>query len=70
MRQFYLDTIIGTNTFFQASFNRYTEIVKILAALTDNPNASDHYGTTPIQVAANYGHTEIVKMLDQFDRKC
>ena len=40
-----------------------TEIVKILAPLTDNPNAQDKFGRTPINYAAQNGHTEIVKIL-------
>ena len=41
-----------------------TEIVKILAPLTDNPNVSDEFfGATPIYWAARCGHTEIVKIL-------
>ena len=40
-----------------------TEIVKILAPLTHNPNAPDRNGETPIHVAAINGHTEIVKIL-------
>ena len=40
-----------------------TEIVKILAPLTDNPNAPDEYGATPIFWAAFYGYIEIVKIL-------
>ena len=40
-----------------------TEIVKILAPLTDNPNAPDKYGETPIIMATCLGHTEIVKIL-------
>ena len=39
------------------------EIVKILAPLTDNPNAPNKDGNTPIHYAAYYGHTEIVKIL-------
>ena len=39
------------------------EIVKILAPLTDNPNAPNQYGSTPIYWAAHNGHTEIVKFL-------
>ena len=38
-------------------------IVKILAPLTDNPNAPDNCGRTPIHWAALKGHTEIVKIL-------
>ena len=40
-----------------------TEIVKILAPLTGNPNAPNKIGKTPIYWAALYGHTEIVKIL-------
>ena len=43
--------------------NGYTEIVKILAPLTDNPNAAMNNGDTPIHKAASRGHTEIVKIL-------
>ena len=43
----------------------HTEIVKILAPLTDNPNAPNQYGWTPIHAAAGAGrgYTEIVKIL-------
>ena len=37
-----------------------TEIVKILAPLTDNINAPDFTGMTPIHEATHNGHTEIV----------
>ena len=40
-----------------------TETVKILAPLTDNPNASKEFGGTPIYWAAIRGFTEIVKSL-------
>ena len=39
------------------------EIVKMLAPLTDNPNAPNKNGETPIIWAARYGHTENVKIL-------
>ena len=42
------------------------EIVKIIAPLTDNPNAPDEYRNTPIFWAAFYGNTEIVKILAPF----
>ena len=38
------------------------EIVKTLAPLTDNPNAPNNFGITPIYLAALEGHTEIVKI--------
>ena len=41
----------------------HTEIVKILVPLTDNPNAPNKDGDTPIHVAACAGNTEIVKIL-------
>ena len=31
--------------------------------MTDNPNAPDKLGETPIHIAAMRGHTEIVKIL-------
>ena len=43
--------------------NENTEIVKILAPLTDNPNAPDKNGDTPIYKAAWKGNLEIVKYL-------
>ena len=46
-----------------AAQNGHTEIVKILAPLTDNPNAKAITGQTPISLAALNGHTEIVKIL-------
>ena len=47
----------------QAVQNGHTEIVKILAPLTDNPNAPDDNGNTPIHNAAFNGHTKIVNIL-------
>ena len=45
--------------------SEHPETVKILAPLTDNPNAPYNKGNgkTPIYWAAEYGHTEIVKIL-------
>ena len=57
-----LQTYVRTPIFSAAS-NGHTEIVKILAPLTDNPNAPDYLGRTPIYRAAYKGHTEIVKIL-------
>ena len=48
---------------YWAACNGDIDIVKILAPLTDNPNAPDKYGNTPIHKAAQYGHTEIIKIL-------
>ena len=43
--------------------NENTEVVNILAPLTDNPNAPDEDGKTPIYWAALNGHTDIIKIL-------
>ena len=53
----------GETPIFWATIEGHTEIVKILAPLTDNPNASSNNGETPIYWAACNGHTEIVKIL-------
>ena len=42
---------------YQAAQNGSTKIVEILAPLTDNPNAPDENGRTPIYWAACEGHT-------------
>ena len=47
----------------EESSDEDTEIVKLLAPLTDTPNAPDENGKTPIWCAALKGHTEIVKIL-------
>ena len=48
-----------------AAYRGFTEVVKILVPLTDNPNASNENenGATPIYWAACHGDTEIVKIL-------
>ena len=53
------------NKIYMAAKEGNTEIVKILAPLTDNPNAAPVWndGQTPIYWAAVRGHTEIVKIL-------
>ena len=48
---------------YEAAIYGHTEVVRILAPLTDNPNAPDVSGLTPIHRAAFRGHTEIVKIL-------
>ena len=47
----------------RAAKNGHTDFVKILVPLTNNPNASDEHGLTPIFWATFHGHTEIVKIL-------
>ena len=61
--------IFGQIPVNQAACNGHTEIVKILAPLTDNPNAPDKNGKTPIHWAAQIGHTETVKILTTFVRQ-
>ena len=53
----------GDTPIHEAAIHGHTEIVKILAQLTVNPNAPDEHGKTPIHSAAWKGHTEIVKIL-------
>ena len=43
-----------------------TEIVRILIPYTKNPNAPDHDGRTPYQLAESLGNREIVQMLEPF----
>ena len=50
----------------QDSSDEDAEIVKIFAPLTDNPNAPNNNGYTPIIWAACNGHTEIVTILAPF----
>ena len=53
----------GDTPIYCAARMGHTEIVKILAPLTDNPNAPNIHGDTPIYWAAWNGHSEIVKIL-------
>ena len=54
--------LVGTPIYW-AACRGFTEVVKILAPLTDNPNAPIENGTTAIYWATSDGHTEIVKIL-------
>ena len=47
----------------------HSEIVKILVPLTDNPNAPNRNGETPIHLAGLEGHTEIIKILSPLLQK-
>ena len=58
--------IILENCKMKKSSNGRSEMVRILAHLTDNPNAPDENGRTPIYLAASNGHAEIVKILVQW----
>ena len=49
-----------------AAINGNAEIVKILAPLTNNPNAPNKVGKTPISWAEFRGHTEIIEILTTF----
>ena len=57
-----IQKILESN-YYQVPINENAEILKILAPLTDNPNAPDKEGRTPILNVALVGNTEIVKML-------
>ena len=56
----------GRTPIHMAARYGFTEIVKILVHLTDNPNPPNNFGFTPIHVAAEMGHTEIVQILTPF----
>ena len=43
----------GETPIYWATIMGYSEIVKILVPMTDNPNAPDNRGITPLLVAAN-----------------
>ena len=60
---YWLMVLVGKTPIYDAAFCNHADIVKILASLTDNPNAPIQNGNTPIQVAACNGHTEIVRIL-------
>ena len=49
----------------QKRFSYRIEIVKFLAPLTDNPNASDYYGNTPSSLTKN---AEILRILGSFKK--
>ena len=48
---------LGDTPIHCAAYYGHTEIVKILAPLTDNPNAPNNAGMTPIYWAALMGYT-------------
>ena len=49
--------------FFSAAQNGHIDVIKVLTPFTDNPNAPDKSGDTPIYIAALAGHFEIVNFL-------
>ena len=64
MNETYLATNqIGRTPIHWAALRGHVEVVKLLACLTDCPNAPDKNGETPIFMAAAMGHTEVVKIL-------
>ena len=53
----------GRTPIYWAAWKGNTEIVKILAPVTDNPNSPNTAGETPIHNVACNGHAEIIKIL-------
>ena len=43
--------------------NGYVEFLKVLAPLIDDLNMPNHYGETPIYVAAKMGHANVIEIL-------
>ena len=59
----------GITPIYLAASKGLTEMVKILAPLTNNPNVLNKYeGYTPMQIARMYGHLEIVRILESFQK--
>ena len=54
--------VLGTPIHW-AVYGGFTEVVKILVPLTDNPSAPNEIGKSPLNLAAENGHTEMVKIL-------
>ena len=60
----FLPSFKGVCNFYEKHLKHEdTEIVKVLAPLTENPNAPNENGVTPIHRAAYHGYSEIVKIL-------
>ena len=60
----FLPSFKGVCNFYEKHLKHEdTEIVKVLAPLTENPNAPNENGVTPIHRAAYHGYTEIIKIL-------
>ena len=57
----------GVTPIFVATQNNHIEIVKLLINSTENPNAPDNYGRTPLNTAKFFGYTEIVKLFEEFE---
>ena len=53
----------GETPIYIAASNGYVDVIKVLAPLTENPNAANVEGRTPILQAALYGHTNIIEFL-------
>ena len=49
-----------------AAQNNHIEIVKILMKATDNPNAAMNDGSTPMSIATQKNHQEIVQLLENY----
>ena len=53
----------GWTTIGIAASKGHTEIIKMLAHISNNLNDPNDHGLTPIVIAAYHGHTEVIKLL-------
>ena len=56
----------GYTPIHEAAFNGYIDIIKYLTSLTKNVNVPDDIGRTPLDVAKQHGHDEVVRFLQNF----
>ena len=56
----------GYTPILEAAFHGYIDIIKYLTSLTKNVNVPDDIGRTPLDVAKQHGHDEVVRFLQNF----
>ena len=59
-------TLVGYTPIHEAAFLGYIDIIKYLTSLTKNVNVPDDIGRTPLDVAKQHGHDEVVRFLQNF----